>query len=185
MVDITRCERCGKVIPATDQGCPFCDVPDQGLREAPYLPLAIRLLLSLFLANVSVTMVLAVATLLNNFGGTLGDSLITLAATLRFLFSAVTLAALLMKEPWGRTVPLLFVGYEALTGIAVAAGLVPAERWAGGMLAPLWNVLFLFLFLREDVQSRFDPSILDRRAVESLLSQVERPERPTPRRPGR
>lgn len=183
MVDITRCERCGKVIPATGQGCPFCDVPDQGLREEPYLPLAIRLLLLLFVVNAAVTMVLAVATLLNNFGGTLADSLITLAAAIRFLTSAVAVLAIVMREPWGRTLPLVFLAYEALTGIAVATGVLPADRWAGGMLAPLWNVLFLFLFLREDVQVRFDPAILDRRAVESLLSQVERPERPAPRRP--
>jgi hypothetical protein len=185
VVDITRCERCGKVIPATDKGCPYCEVPDQGLREKPYLPLAIRLLLVLFVANASVTMVLAVATLLRNFGGSLADSLITVLASMRFLVSAVTVLGFVMKEPWGRRVPLIFVAFEAITGIAVATGVLPADRWAGGMLAPLWNVLFLFLFLREDVQVRFDPSILDRRAVESLVSQIESAERPSPRRPRR
>jgi hypothetical protein len=35
------------------------------------------------------------------------------------------------------------------------------------------------------VQVRFDPSILDRRAVESLVSQIESAERPSPRRPRR
>ena len=185
MVDITQCERCGKVIPATDKGCPFCDVPDRGLRETPYLPLAIRLLLGLFMVNVAVTMVLAVVTLMNSFGGTLGDSLIALGATLRFLLSALAMLAMATKEPWGRVLPLAFVVHEAIGGIAVAIGILPADRWAGGMLAPLWNVLFLFLFLREDVQARFDPAILDRRAVESLLSQVEGPARSAPRRPRR
>ncbi|HKK70008.1 MAG TPA: hypothetical protein VKA86_02240 [Candidatus Krumholzibacteria bacterium] len=186
MVDIIRCERCGKVIPALETGCPYCEEPDRGLGEPHYLPLAIRLLLGLFAVNVTVTMVLAVATLLNNFGGSLRDSVLTLLATLRFLTAAGSLLALVLREPWGRHVPLVFVGFEALTGIAITMGWLPDARWAGGMLAPLWNVLFLFLFLREDVQVRFDPGILDRRAVGELLSQVGRPESKRRRRfPGR
>ena len=182
MVDITRCERCGKVIPAIDSGCPYCERPDEGLREEPYLPLAIRLLLGLFGVNAAVTMVLAVITLLHNFGGALSDSLIAIVACLRFLLSAGSLLGLLVREPWGRIVPLVFVAFEAATGIAVATGLLPPERWAGGMLAPLWNVLFLFLFLRDDVKIRFDPSILDRRAVDDLVTLVARSSSPSARR---
>ena len=172
MVDITRCERCGKVIPALDSGCPFCEEPDRGLGESPYLPLSIRLLIGLFAVNVTVTMVLAVLTMLTNFGGTLSDSVIPLLAVLRVLSAAVSLLAIVMREPWGRFVPLVFVGFEALTGIALTLGWLPADRWAGGMLAPLWNVLFLFVFLRDDVQVRFDPGLLDRRAVDDLLSEI-------------
>lgn len=183
MVDITRCERCGKVIPALDSGCPYCAEPEEGLAEKPYLPLAIRLLLGLFSVNATVTMVLAVMTLLNNFGGALSDSLFTVLATIRFLGAAGSLLALVMREPWGRFVPIGFLVFEAITGLALTFGLIPPERWAGGLLAPIWNVLFFFVFLRHDVHVRFDPGILDRRAVDDLLSAVEAPS--TSRRTGR
>ena len=175
MVDITRCERCGKVIPALESGCPYCAEPDEGLAEKPYLPLAIRLLLGLFSVNATATMVLAVMTLLNNFGGALSDSLFTLLATVRFLAAAASLLALILREPWGRFVPIGFLAFEAVTGLALTFGLLPADRWAGGMLAPFWNVLFLFVFLRHDVQVRFDPGIIDRKAVDELLSTVPPP----------
>lgn len=175
MVDITRCERCGKVIPALESGCPYCGEPEEGLSEKPYLPLAIRLLLMLFTVNATVTMVLAVMTLLNNFGGDLGDSVLTILASVRFLGAAASLLALIMREPWGRFVPFAFLVFEAATGLALTFGWIPDGRWAGGMIAPFWNVLFLFVFARQDVQVRFDPGILDRRAVDDLISTVVEP----------
>ena len=42
MVDITRCERCGKVIPAIDNGCAWCDAAEArqpGSLEDDWLPL--------------------------------------------------------------------------------------------------------------------------------------------------
>ena len=182
MVDITRCERCGKVIPALDSGCPYCAEPEEGLADRPYLPLAIRLLLALFSVNATATMVLAVVTLLNNFGGTLADSAFTLLATVRFLLAAASLLALILREPWGRKIPIAFLIFEGVTGLAVTFGLLPADRWAGGMLAPFWNVLFLFVFLRQDVHVRFDPGILDRRAVDDLISTVAESAPPRARR---
>lgn len=173
MVDITRCERCGKVIPALDSGCPYCAEPEEGLAEKPYLPLAIRLLLVLFAANATATMVLAVMTLLNNFGGALSDSVLTLLATVRFLLAAASLLAMILREPWGRFVPIGFLAFEAVTGLALTFGWIPDPRWAGGAFAPFWNVLFLFVFLRHDVQVRFDPGLLDRRAVDDLLSTID------------
>lgn len=175
MVDITRCERCGKVIPALESGCPYCGEPDEGLTEKPYLPLAIRLLLALFSVNATLTMVLAVMTLLNNFGGDLRDSVLTILATIRFLGAAASLLALIMREPWGRYVPFTFLVFEAVTGLALTFGWIPDGRWVGGMIAPFWNVLFLFVFVRQDVQVLFDPGILDRRAVDDLISTVIEP----------
>ena len=173
MVDITRCERCGKVIPALESGCPYCEIPDQGLQEKPYLPLALRLLLMLFVANVAMTMVLAVFSLAALSEPGLRAPLVKLLALIRFLLGGVTLVALFFRESWARFVPLAFLGWEALTAVMFAFGLMGGAAWAGGLLAPVWNVLFVFLFLREDVQARFDASVRDKRELGDLLRLVE------------
>lgn len=176
MVDITRCERCGKVIPALAEGCPYCGEPERGLQETPYLPLALRLLLLLFVVNVAVTMVLAVMTLVTNTDPSLRSDLVLLMALVRFLLGGVTLVAFFFREPWARTVPFVFLAWEAFAGLAVLLGWIEAGKWAGGMVTPIWNVMFLFLFLREDVQTRFDPRVADRRELDDLLKTVERGE---------
>lgn len=181
MVDVTRCENCGKVIPALDRGCPYCDREEGETRNArPYLPLAMRLLLGLFVVDVAVTMVISLLTLLKNQDGGLLASILIVAALLRFLLGGVTLVALYFRESWARLSPLAFLAFEALVGLSVIVGWIPAERWVGGMLAPLWNVLFIFLFLREDVQAQFDPTIVDRRELGRLLRDVESGRRHSP-----
>ncbi len=72
MVDITRCVQCGKVIPAIDTGCAWCDAAEErqhGFREDSYLPLAIRMLLWMFMANLALTGLLAVLILVSHAGG--------------------------------------------------------------------------------------------------------------------
>ena len=173
MVDITRCENCGKVIPALARGCPYCD-RDESVSERPYLPLAIRLLLGLFAFDLAVTMVIALLTLFENQDGGLRASILIVASLLRFLLAGVTLVAFYFREWWSRLAPLVFLAFEAIIGVSVLVGWIPPDRWVGGMLAPLWNVLFLFLFLREDVQDYLDPSVGDRRELGRLLKDVER-----------
>ena len=58
--------------------------------------------------------------------------------------------------------------------LALFFGWIPLSRWIGGVLGPLWSVLFLFVFLREDVREYFDPRLRDRRELEELLVSVER-----------
>lgn len=180
MVDITRCENCGKVIPALGRGCPYCD-PDDAVRiEKPYLPLAIRLLLGLFVFDLAVTMVIALLTLFENQDGGLLASILIVISLMRFLLAGVTVVALYFREWWSRLSPLAFLAFEAIIGVSVLFGWIPADRWVGGMLAPLWSVLFVFLFLREDVQAYLDPSVGDRRELGRLLREVERGRNRTP-----
>ena len=101
-------------------------------------------------------------------------------ASLRLLLSGVTFVGLVFREPWGRWLPLLVLAFEALSWIWV--GLLPPGRWVGGWLAPLWNLLFVFLFLRDDVRARLDPRVADRREVGELLEAFREEEARRPRR---
>lgn len=183
MVDITRCERCGKVIPALQTGCPWCDAAEArrpGFREDDWLPLSIRMLLWLFMVNLAVTGLLAILTLMANGGEEPGRSIVAVLASMRLLLAGVCLVGLAFREPWGRWLPLWFLAFEALSWLG--AGLLSESRWIGGWLAPLWNLLFVFLFLRDDVRARFDPRLADRREVGELLEMFREED---PRRPRR
>lgn len=183
MVDIVRCERCGKVIPALDTGCPWCEAAEArrpGFREDDWLPLSIRMLLWLFMANLLVTAMLAILTLMANSGEGPGRSMVAILASIRLLLSGVTFVGLAFREPWGRWLPLSFLAFEALSWVWV--GVLGDGRWIGGWLAPLWNVLFVFLFLRDDVRARLDPRVADRREVGELLEIFREEETRRPRR---
>lgn len=179
MVDITRCEVCGRTIPAIGQACPFCEqAKDAGADESrPYLPLALRLLLYLFLANVASTMLLAVLTLLRNREGTLLAGAVLVAALLRCALGGATLVAYIFREPRFRDLALAMLGFEAVAAVAVLAGWIPVDRWGGGLVTPLWNVLFAFLFFRSDVRAYLDPRRADHEKLVELLRSVERGER--------
>jgi hypothetical protein len=170
MVDITRCEVCGRVIPATEYGCAYCEREREGEQERPYLPLAVRLLLGLFVANVLVAGGLAVVTLVHSGG----SGVVVVLAVVRLGSSVITVFALTRRRPWGRFVPLGFLAVEILGGLAADFHWVDGSAWRADMLAPLWNALFLFLFLRPDVQGRFDHKVLDRHEVGSLIRLVQR-----------
>jgi hypothetical protein len=177
MVDITRCERCGKVIPALDTGCPWCEADEArrpGFREDTWMPLSIRMLIWLFVANLVVTGVLAIFSLIANAGADAGRSLVAICASLRLLLAGTTLVGIIFREPWGRWLPFGFLAFEAMGFICLQVGLLPSDRWIGGWLAPLWNVLFVFLFVRDDVRAWLDPAVADRREVGELLDEIQR-----------
>jgi hypothetical protein len=179
LVDITHCEVCGKTIPAIGQSCPYCE-RERGPQQRdgrPYLALALRLLLYLFMADVVSTMGLAVLTLLHNREGTLLAGTILLAALIRFLLGGATLGTFFFRESCARSLPLTFLGYEALGAVAVMVGWIPIDRWGGGLVAPLWNILFVFLFLRSDVKAYLDPRVADQQQLGMLLRRVEKGDR--------
>jgi hypothetical protein len=177
MVDITRCEACGRVIPATEHGCAYCDRERAGEVDEPYLPLAVRLLLLLFVLHLAASMGLGGLTLLGVESGR-GDSGTTVFLGLvRILVAGATLVALLKSRPWGRWFPLAFIVLEVLLGLSARVGWLPREAWRSDLLAPLWSFLFLFLFLRPDVQGRFDPRVWDRQEVTDLIRVVQKGDR--------
>jgi len=173
MVDITTCERCGRVIPLLESGCPYCEQEESGRAEHPYLPLALRLLLVLFCVDVGASIVLATLTLIANSSPERSSSVVTLLALMRVLVAGLTFMAIVFSQPWGRWVPIGFIGFELGCGLLAALGLLPSGAWVGGLLAPLWTLLFMFLFLRDDVQSRFDARVVDRRELQRLIKLVE------------
>ena len=177
MVDITRCERCGKLIPAIDNGCAWCDSVEArqtGFREDDWLPLSIRMLIWLFGANLAVTGTFAVFTLIANAGAESDRSTVAILASVRLLLSGATALALGYREPWGRWLPFSFLAFEGLSFVALQAGLLPADRWIGGWIGPLWNLLFVFLFLRDDVRARLDRRVANRREVGELIETLQR-----------
>ena len=177
MVDITRCERCGKVIPAIDTGCAWCDAAEAeqtGFREDRWLPLPIRMLIWLFGANLALTAAFAVFTLTANAGAVDGRPMVAILASTRLLLSGATALALGLRAPWGRWLPFSFLAFEGLSFIALQAGMLPADRWIGGWVGPLWNLLFIFLFLRDDVRARLDRRVANRREVGELIEMVQR-----------
>lgn len=170
MVDITRCEACGRTIPATEHGCAYCEREREGQEERPYLPLAVRLLLVLFVANVFVAGGLAVVTLIHSEG----SGTVIVLALVRLAAASGVVVALVHRRPWGRFVPLGFLGLEIAGGLAADFHWISDGAWRADMFAPIWNALFLFLFLRPDVQGRFDRKVLDRHEVGSLIRLVQR-----------
>ena len=62
--------------------------------------------------------------------------------------------------------------YPVSVFLVTVAGL----GWIGTWVAPLWNVLFGFLFMRDDVRTRLDPASADRREVGRLLDEIRQRE---------
>jgi O-antigen/teichoic acid export membrane protein len=185
VVDITRCEQCGKVIPAIDNGCAWCDAAEArrpGFREDDWLPLPIRMLTWLFGANLVVTGGFAVFTLIASVDADPDRTLVAVLASVRLLLSSATALALGMRQSWGRWLPFTFLAFEGLSFVALQAGLLPADRWIGGWIGPLWNLLFVFLFLRDDVRARLDRRIANRREVGELIETLQRHPRGEDRR---
>lgn len=142
------------------------------------MPLAIRMLLWMFMANLALTGLLAVFTLVARGGaGEGGGAAVALLATVRLLLAAGTLVAILFRKPWGRWLPFGFLGFEAVCFVATSAGWLSGAWWIGSWMAPLWNLLFAFLFVREDVRSRLDPKVADRNEVGALLDEIQRDRR--------
>ena len=174
MVDITRCEKCGKVIPAVETGCAFCDAEEAragGFREDDWMPLSIRMLLWMFLVNLAGTALLAGIAL-----GSAGTLMLKGLAAARMVIALATLGAILARHPAARQLPFLFLGYELFCFVGVSSGLLAGLGWIGTWVAPLWNVLFGFLFMRDDVRTRLDPASADRREVGRLLDEIRQRE---------
>ena len=173
MVDITRCEKCGKVIPALETGCAFCDAEEArrgaGFREGDWMPLSIRMLLWMFVANLAGTTVLAAF-------GFLGGSapLVKAISALRMLVAAATLVAILTRHSSARRLPFAFLAVEAACFVAVAAGWLGGLGWFTSWLAPVWNLLFAALFIRDDVRARLDRRAADQQEVGRLLDEIQR-----------
>jgi hypothetical protein len=172
LVDITRCEKCGKVIPAIETGCAYCDAEEAqqaGFREDDWMPLAIRMLLWMFLVNLAGTAVLAGFALVSAGGFPL-----EVFAAIRMAIALATLVAILARHPAAGFLPFLFLGYELLCFLGASAGLVWGTGWMGSWVAPLWNVLFGFLFMRDDVRARLNRRSADRQEVGRLLDEIRR-----------
>ena len=170
MVDITRCEKCGKVIPAIETGCAFCDAEEArggGFREDDWMPLSIRMLLWMFLFNLGGTAILAGFAL-----GSAGGFAVKTVAAIRMAVALATLAAILARHPAASHLPFVFLGYELLCFVGASTGLLWGAGWMGSWVAPLWNVLFGFLFTREDVRARLNRRSADRQEVGRLLEEI-------------
>jgi hypothetical protein len=177
MVNITTCEVCGRVIPATEHGCAYCERerghPDRP--DTPYLPLAIRLLLVLLVIDAAAVVVIASASLWRalQVPAAGGDLAAALAGT-RILLGAGCIVGVFMRRRLGRALCLAFIAGEALGLAATLLRMLPRSAWAGAPIEPLWTCLFFFLLLRADVIRRFDPPAADRRELHSLMRMVER-----------
>jgi hypothetical protein len=169
LVDITRCEKCGKVIPALETGCAWCDAEEArrgGFREDDWMPLSIRMLLWMFLVNVGATAVLS------GFGLAAGSApLLKGISALRLAIAIATLAAILGRHPSARWLPFVFLGWEACWFAAVLAGWLEGTGWFATWFAPVWNLLFAALFVRDDVRARLDRRSSDQLAVGRLLEE--------------
>lgn len=170
MVDITRCEKCGKVIPAIETGCAFCDAEEGsrgGFRENDWMPLSIRMLLWMFQFNLAGTAVLAVVALTAS-----GGAAVKALAGVRLAIAATTLLAILVRHRWASGLPYLFLGFEGICFVGASGGWLAGVGWMGSWVAPLWNLLFAFLFIRDDVRSHLDRKSSDRREVGRLLEEI-------------
>lgn len=173
MVDITRCEKCGKVIPALETGCAWCDAEEArrggGFREDDWMPLSIRMLLWMFVANVAGTAILS------GFGFLGGSApLVKAISALRLVVALVTLLAILTRHPAARRLPFVFLSVEALCFVAVLAGWLDGLGWFTSWFAPVWNLLFAALFIRDDVRARLDRRAADQQEVGRLLDEIQR-----------
>lgn len=185
MVDITQCAVCGRTIPATLDGCAYCD--RERSVEPPtneYTPMLMRWLLLLFVATTILTGILAL-TALGGRGQSEHSALRSLLGGLRLVLSAVAGIAVCRRLAWAFHAALVFVSVEILAGTLHAFGVLPAEAWSVRVITPLWAVLFAVFFLRSDVQSHFDRARADRRHVDALLESLgaensgdQDPERP-------
>jgi hypothetical protein len=174
LVDITRCEKCGKVIPAIETGCAWCDAEEAqrgGFREDDWMPTSIRMLLWMFLFNLAGTAVLAVVAI-----GSAPSVPIKALGALRLAVALGTLVAILARLGWATWLPLFFLGLEGVFFVGASGGWLSGVGWIGSWVAPLWNLLFAFLFLRDDVRARLDRGSADRREVGRLLDDVRRQE---------
>jgi hypothetical protein len=180
MVNITTCEICGRVIPATEHGCAYCE-RERGhadLPETPYLPLAIRLLLVLLVVDALAVVVFATGSLWRAIQSPDRGSTVTIAvASARIALAVACAIGVLVRRPLGRTLCLAFIGFEVLGLLATVTRVLPRGSWAGAPLEPLWTCLFFFLFLRADVIRRYDPPAADRRELRSLIRVVEKGKR--------
>ena len=121
MVDITRCEKCGKVIPAIETGCAFCDaeeVSQGGFRENDWMPLSIRMLLWMFQLNLAGTAILAVVAL-----AAAGGAAVKVLAGMRLAIAVTTLLAILVRHRWASGLPFVFLGFEGICFVGASGGL--------------------------------------------------------------
>jgi hypothetical protein len=178
MVNITKCEVCGRVIPATEHGCAYCERErrDQAqLSERPYLPLAIRLLLILLLVDALAVAALSGGSLWRALAAPGKPSLPAVAVpAARIMLAAAAVAGALLRRPVGRWLCLGFIGAEAAGGLLSYAHLLGPVPWTGAPLEPIWTALFCFLFLRADVIRRYDVRAADRRELHSLMRNVQK-----------
>jgi uncharacterized membrane protein (DUF2068 family) len=172
MVNITECVACGRVIPATDEGCAYCERERPVEMEGPYLPLSIRLLLILFGLNAAATAVFGVLGLARLIGPDEIAGWAAAPALIRTSLAACAFVGLIKSQCWGWYAALGFVAVELIGGLLAIFEIIPQPAWAGPMLAPLWTVLFVFMLVRSDVHARFDQRVADRRDVSSLLESV-------------
>lgn len=175
MVDIVRCEACGRTIPATPNGCAYCERERLGEPEPLWLPLQVRLFLYLFGAGLLVSFVLGITGFVLGAAGSEGPTIGGMVmAGLRAGASLLAAFAVAMRQPWQRYWPLGLLALEIAAGVAAHLGWLPPRAWPGGIFTPLWAALFVLFFLRPDIQATFDPRLRDRHEVDELIRDISR-----------
>ena len=173
MVNLTQCAVCGRVIPATLEGCAYCESEREPEVERPYLALSVRLLLLLFAFSLVMTALWSGITLYR----LLIDANHSVAAALptffRMLLASFALGGLVSSRPWGWYACLAFVVMELAGGILLFFGPMSRDLWSGPGMALIWTVLFLFVLIRGDVHARFDRTVADRLDVLALLDSIK------------
>lgn len=172
MIDITECAVCGRTIPATTQGCAYCDSErENDSHAAEYTPMLTRWVLVLFLLTTALSTGLGVGALVHVLQGEAGLGTVLLAGT-RVAVAAAAGWSVLRRRRWAVRAAQLYVAMEAAGALLHLVGLLPSSIWSVRVLTPIWAVVFGFFFWRKDVRERFDPDKADRAEVAELLKTV-------------
>jgi hypothetical protein len=170
MIDITQCAACGRTIPATEQGCAYCESERPSDLDSDYVPMARRWLLALFVLLCGFAI----------WSGALTAWHVVSARAWSLSPWPAGRIALGLLAGWGvatrrrhavRFASALLASELAL-GIAVQTELLAREAWRTTWIAPFWAVFFLLFFARSDVRAHFSPQLRDRLAVLALLREV-------------
>lgn len=182
MIDITECAACGRTIPATTQGCAYCDSERSRRAESSeYTPMLTRWALVLFGLTTALSTLLGLGAFWHVLQGEAGVGTVLLAAV-RVGVAAAAGWSVSRRRRWAVRAAQLYVGVEVVGAILNLVGLLPQSMWSLRVLTPLWAVVFGFFFWRRDVRATFDPAVADRAEVAQLLDSVAGSREKDPRR---
>ena len=171
MIDITQCAACGRTIPATEQGCAYCESERPSGLDSDYVPMARRWLLALFVFLCGFAVwwgALAAGQLLAE--GAWALALWPIGRAVLGLSAALAVA---MRHRRAILSACALLTSEIALGVAAQSNLLPREAWRMAWIAPIWASFFLLFFARADVRAHFSPKLRDRLEVQALLREVE------------